>query len=204
MRRRGFTLLELIVASSVTSLVALAVAGLLSATAGLMERDDLASRGAAMLARAEARLADHASRARLVLHADQDEVLLWLPSEPFTSSATNTEEYDRIDANELAWYVMDQTKGTLSMVYVANRGDRTAYALSTDWDTLRANLALQAKLTSVPVLEGLGSAAFQVEDGDACSVRRFTFEGAMDEDHGSLAVHLGGLVSNGQRHPDCP
>lgn len=204
MRRRGFTLLELIVASSVTSLVALAVAGLLSATAGLMERDDLASRGAAMLARAEARLADHASRARLVLHADQDEVLLWLPSEPFTSSATNTEEYDRIDANELAWYVMDGGSGTLVLLSTADRTDRTVLSLSTDWDGLRLSLQAQARLASVTVLPDLAEGGFRVDDGDACTARRFTFSGRLTDAAGGVEVELGGRLPNGQRHPDCP
>lgn len=204
MSRRGFTLIEMLMASIVMSLGAAAMFGVLRTLTEAMAQQDLAGETLARIARADVRMADHAQRARLVLAQAGGEIALWLPTEAFTSGSSNATDYDTINANELAWYVIDQTKGTLSMVYVANRGDRTAYALSTDWDTLRANLALQAKLTSVPVLEGLGSAAFQVEDGDACSVRRFTFEGAMDEDHGSLAVHLGGLVSNGQRHPDCP
>lgn len=204
MMRRGFTLIEMLVASAVTALSAMAMVGVARTLAEAMGQQDTAGETMARVARADVRLADHAQRARLLLSQASGEIALWLPSEAFSSSAGNTTDYDTINANELAWYVIDQAKGTLSMVYVANRGDRTAYALSTDWDTLRANLALQAKLTAVPVLEGLGSAAFQVEDGDACSVRRFTFEGAMDEDHGSLAVHLGGLVLNGQRHPDCP
>ncbi|NBX25594.1 MAG: prepilin-type N-terminal cleavage/methylation domain-containing protein, partial [Planctomycetes bacterium] len=93
MRRRAFTLIELTIASAITSLVALTVASTLSTTASLMEREDRAGAAAAVLARAEARMADHAERARLILHQDADEVLLWLPSEPFTSSATNTAEY---------------------------------------------------------------------------------------------------------------
>ena len=68
----------------------------------------------------------------------------------------------------------------------------------------RQTLAMRAQLTSVPVLEGLGSGAFLVEDSDPCAVRRFTFLGSMDAAHGALAVHLGGLLLNGQRHPDCP
>lgn len=204
MSRRGFTLIEMLMASIVMSLGAAAMFGVIRTLTEAMTQQDLAGDTLARIARADVRMADHAQRARLVLAQSSDEIVLWLPTEAFTSSSSNATDYDTINANELAWYVIDQTKGTLSMVYVANRADRTAYALSTDWDTLRANLTLQAKLTSMPVLEGLGSASFLVEDDDACSVRRFTFEGAMDEDHGSLAVHLGGLVLNGQRHPDCP
>ena len=204
MRRRAFTLIELAIASAITSLVALAVAGTLSTTATLMDREDRAAASSAMLARAEARVADHAERARLVLYQDSDEVLLWLPSEPFTSSATNTAEYDRIDANELAWYLMDASTGTLSLLSTSNRSDRTVLPLSTDWHALRLSMQVQSRLASTPVLRELAEGAFRVESNDACSVRRFTFSGRLSDTAGGADVELGGRLANGQRHPDCP
>jgi hypothetical protein len=204
MRRRGITLIEVVIASAITSLVALAVTGSLSATASLMEAEDRAASASAMLARADARLADHAARARLVLHQDGDELLLWLPSEPFTSSATNTEEYDRIDANELAWYVVDGAAGRLSMLSTASRDDRTVYPLSTDWAALRLSLQVQARLQSTVVLRDLASGGFRVETHDACSVRRFAFSGQLAHEAGGMHVEIGGVLTNGQRHPDCP
>lgn len=204
MMRRGFTLIEMLVASAVTALSAMAMVGVARTLAEAMGQQDTAGETMARVARADVRLADHAQRARLLLSQTSGEIALWLPNEAFSSSASNTTDYDTINADELAWYVMDASKGTLSLVYLTNRGDRTAYALSTDWAGLRRTLAMRSQLTSVPVLEGLGSGGFLVEDGDACSVRRFNFEGAMDGNHGALAVHLGGLLLNGQRHPDCP
>ncbi|NBX25949.1 MAG: type II secretion system protein [Planctomycetes bacterium] len=204
MRRRAFTLIELTIASVITSLVALAVASTLSTTASLMEREDRAAASAAVLARAEARMADHAERARLILHQDADEVLLWLPSEPFTSSATNTAEYDRIDANELAWYVMDASTGTLSLLSTTNRVDRTVLPLATDWAALRLSMQVQSRLTRLTVLNDVAEGEFRVESSDACSVRRFTFSGRLSEAAGGVDVELGGRLPNGQRHPDCP
>ena len=204
MRRRGFTLIEVSIASVITSLVALAVAGTLSSTASLMEREDRAGATAAVVARAEARMADHAERARLILHQDTDEVLLWLPSEPFTSSATNTAEYDRIDANELAWYVMDASTGTLRMFTTSDRDDRTVYPLSTDWTALRLSMQVQSRLAERTMLSELVQGGFRVESSDACSVRRFTFSGRISEAAGGVDVELGGRLPNGQRHPDCP
>ena len=204
MRRRAFTLIELTIASAITSLVALTVASTLSTTASLMEREDRAGAAAAVLARAEARMADHAERARLILHQDADEVLLWLPSEPFTSSATNTAEYDRIDANELAWYVMDTSTGTLSLLSTTNRVDRTVLPLATDWAALRLSMQVQSRLTRLTVLNDVAEGEFRVESSDACSVRRFTFSGRLSEAAGGVDVELGGRLPNGQRHPDCP
>ena len=204
MRRRGFTLIEMLVSSAVLALSGAAMFGVMRTLAEAMQQQDGAGDTMARVARADVRLADHAQRARLVLAQSAGEIVFWLPSEGFSSSASNTTDYDTINANELAWYVMDTSTGTLSMVYLTNRNDRTTYGLATNWAALRQTLAMQLRLTTVPVLEGLQSGGFLVEDADACSVRRFTFEGAMDEDRGALAVHLGGLLLNGQRHPDCP
>lgn len=204
MTRRGFTLVELSIASVITALTAGAVVGTLRAFSDMMGDQDATADGTARIARADARVADHLERARLVLLQDSDEVLLWLPNEPFTSSATNTAEYDAINANELAWYVMDSDSHTLILRCVSNRSDRTTYPLSTDWASLRTTLQMQGRLASTTVLEGLSTGAFQVESNDPCSVRRFTFAGSLDAAHGGIAVQLGGRLANGQRHPDCP
>jgi len=204
MRRRGFTVIELLIASVITSMVAAAVISTMQAITGSMQQQDLAADALARAARAEARVADHVNRARLILLQDADEVALWLPTEPFTSSATNTSDYDTINANELAWYVMDASTGNLNLKYITNRNDRTTYGLTTNWSALRSTLEMQKKLTSVCVLEGLASGQFRVEDGDPCSSGRFTFDGAMTDARGGLPVQLGGPLANRQRHPDCP
>lgn len=204
MKRHGFTVIELLIASVITSMVAAAVISTMQAVTGSMEQQDLAADALARAARAEARVADHVNRARLILLQDADEVALWLPTEPFTSSATNTSDYDAINANELAWYVMDASTGNLTLKYLTNRSDRTTYGLSTNWSSLRTTLQMQQKLTSVCVLEGLATGQFRVEDGDPCSSGRFTFNGAMTDARGALDVQLGGPLANRQRHPDCP
>lgn len=204
MKRHGFTVIELLIASVITSMVAAAVISTMQAVTGSMEQQDLAADAMARAARAEARMADHVNRARLVLAQDADEVALWLPTEPFTSSATNTRDYDAINANELAWYVMDASAGNLTLKYLTNRNDRTTYGLSTNWSSLRTTLQMQQKLTSVSVIEGLAAGQFRVEDADPCSSGRFTFDGAMTDARGGLALQLGGPLPNRQRHPDCP
>jgi prepilin-type N-terminal cleavage/methylation domain-containing protein len=204
MKRHGFTVIELLIASVITSMVAAAVISTMQAVTGSMEQQDLAADAMARAARAEARMADHVNRARLVLAQDADEVALWLPTEPFTSSATNTRDYDAINANELAWYVMDASTGNLTLKYLTNRTDRTTYGLSTNWSSLRTTLQMQQKLTSVSVIDGLAAGQFRVEDADPCSSGRFTFDGAMTDARGGLALQLGGPLPNRQRHPDCP
>ena len=202
-RRSAFTLIELLIAMVVTVLAAGAVAGTLRAMSEAMREQDIADDAMGRLARADARIADHLERARAILHQDEDEVLLWLPSEPFDASAANTTDYDTIHSNELAWYVLDAETGTLQLWIAADRSSRASHGLSTDWDSLRTTLESQATLRHITVLSGLAEGAFLVEDSDACSVGRFTLAALMDEAHGGITVRLGGRLANAQRHPDC-
>ena len=226
MKRRGFTLIEVLIASVITTVVAGAVMGTIRAITECTQALDISAQAMARVARADARIADHANRARMILDQSALELLLWLPTEPFTSSATNTSDYDSIQANELAWYVMNTSAGTLSLVYTMNRNDRTKYLLSTNWANLRTSLTSQGALTSIAVLEGLTNepiepndpsepvivnqqtssrkSGFRVQDSDPCSVRRFSFDGYLGEDLGGLNVQISGRLLNGQNHPDCP
>ena len=210
MKRRGFTLIEVLIASLITTVVAGSVMGTIRAVTECTRALDISAQAMARVARADARIADHANRARMILDQSALEILLWLPTEPFTSSATNTSDYDSIQANELAWYVMNTSAGTLSLVYTTNRNDLTKYSLSTNWANLRTALTSQGSLTTVVVLEGLTKdpnssreSGFRVQDNDACSVRRFSFDGYMRDDLGGLNVQISGRLLNAQNHPDC-
>ena len=204
MKRRGFTLIEVAIASVVTTIVAGAVIGTINAVTDTTLALDISAQAMARLARAEARVADHANRARLVLSQTSTEILLWLPTETFSSSTTNATDYDAINGNELAWYVMKPATKTLYLCYVTNRNDRTVYSLNTNWTSLRTSLSAQGALTEIPVLEGLVSGGFRVEASDPCSVQRFTFDGMLSNDFGGVNAQLGGRLLNGLRHPDCP
>ncbi len=204
MKRRGFTLIEVMIASLITTVVAGAVIGTIRAVTDCTQALDISAQAMSRVARADARIADHANRARMILQQSTLEILLWLPTEPFTSSATNTSDYDSIQGNELAWYVMNTSAGTLSLVYTTNRNDHTKYSLSTNWANLRTALTSQGALTTIAVLEGLASGGFRVQDSDSCSVRRFSFDGYLKDDLGGLNVQLSGRALNGQNHPDCP
>ncbi len=204
MKRRGFTLLEVLIASTITTVVASAVVGSIRAVTDCTQALDISAQAMSRIARADARVADHANRARMILAQNEQEILLWLPTEPFSSSANNTSDYDSIQANELAWYVMNTSTGTLSLVFTTNRNDRANYSLATNWANLRTSLTSQGALTTIVVLEGLTTGGFRVQDSDSCSVRRFSFDGNLSNDRGGLNVQLSGRVLNGQNHPDCP
>ena len=166
--RRGLTIVELLAALAVTSIVAAAVVTTASAIRVGLDGQAEASRETARVARVQARIADHLFRARMILHHAGDEALLWLPAEAFDGTASNATDFDRIDRNELRWYVFDRATGCLVMQRTANRSDRTACSLSTDWPALRATLAAAGALERSEVLEGVQDAEFVADGFDPC------------------------------------
>ena len=201
--RRGLTIVELLAALAVTSIVAAAVVTTASAIRVGLDGQEEASRETARVARAQARIADHLFRARMILHHAGDEALLWLPAEAFDGSPANATDFDRIDRNELRWYAFDRAAGCLVMQRTANRADRTACALSTDWAALRASLAAQGALERSVVLEGIAGAEFVSDGFDPCSDRRLWLRVEIDPALGGGELLLGGILSALQRHGDC-
>lgn len=204
MKRRGFTLIEVAIASVVTTIIAGSVIGTIKAVTDITIALDASAHTMARLARAEARVADHVNRARMVLSQTSTEVLLWLPTETFSVSAILVDDYDTIQGNELAWYVMKPATKTLYLCYLTDRTNRTVYSMNTNWTSLFNSSSVQGKLTEIPVLEGIVSGGFRVESSDPCSVQRFTFDGLLSDELGGINAQLGGRILNGLRHPDCP
>ena len=204
MKHRGFTLIEVAIASVVTTIIAGSVIGTIKAVTDITIALDASAHAMARLARAEARVADHVNRARMVLSQTSTEVLLWLPTETFSASAILVDDYDTIQGNELAWYVMKPATKTLYLCYLTDRTNRTVYSMNTNWTSLFNSSSVQGKLTEIPVLEGIVSGGFRVESSDPCSVQRFTFDGLLSDELGGMNAQLGGRILNGLRHPDCP
>ena len=204
MKHCGFTLIEVAIASVVTTIIAGSVIGTIKAVTDITIALDASAHSMARLARAEARVADHVNRARMVLSQTSTEVLLWLPTETFSASAILVDDYDAIQGNELAWYVMKPATKTLYLCYLTDRTNRTVYSMNTNWTSLLNSRSVQGKLTEIPVLEGIVSGGFRVESSDPCSVQRFTFDGLLSDELGGMNAQLGGRILNGLRHPDCP
>lgn len=201
--RRGLTLVELLVSIAVTTLVAASVAATVSAVGVGLRGQDEAAQEVARLARAQARLADHLFRARMILSQSSTVAALWVPSEEFDGSATNATDYDTVHADELRWYVVDRDSRVVSLQRVTNQANRTTYAWGTDWAALRTSLAASGALTTVPVLEGVLDGAFRFTAFAPCDDRRVALEIQLDDDHGGAHLELGGIVDSLQRHPDC-
>ncbi|MFO1539973.1 MAG: type II secretion system protein J, partial [Chloroflexota bacterium] len=166
--RRGLTLVELLVSIAVTALVAASVASTVSAVGvGLRGQDDSAQE-VARLARAQARIADHLYRARMILSQSATVATLWVPSEEFDGSADNAARYDAIHGRELRWYVVDRANGTILAQRLSDQANASEYPLSTDWSALRSSLAAPGALASAPVVDGVLEGAFRFASFSPC------------------------------------
>lgn len=201
--RRGLTLVELLVSIAVTALVAASVASTVSAVGVGLQGQDESAQEVARLARAQARLADHLYRARMILSQSETVATLWVPSEEFDGSADNAARYDAIHGPELRWYLVDRANGSVVAQRLSNQADSTEYPLSTDWAALRSSLAASGALTTAPVVDGVLEGAFRFESFSPCDDRRLVLEVQLDDDHGGAHLELGGIVDSPQRHPSC-
>ncbi len=206
-RRRGrsaFTLVEMLVAIVVTTIIAGAVIGTISAMqVGLNDQDE-AAQETARVARAQARLADHLYRARMILSQSETVICLWLPSEAFDGTSASATNYDIINADELRWYVVDRDARTVSVQRLSDTTVRTAYALTSDWNALRTTFAASGALRTSVVLEGVLEGAFRYTSFDPCVHRRAVLDVQLDDDHGGLHFELGGILDALQKHTSCP
>lgn len=203
MKRRAFTIIEVLMATVVTAIVGLAVYGTISAVqTGLLLQDEVAQE-TARIARAQARIADHLYRARSILSQSATVVCLWVPSEEFDGTAQNATNYDTINADELRWYVIDTQARTVSVQRVSDHANRTSYPLNTNWSQLRTTFQTANQLETSVILEGVASGAFLYTAHDPCTTVRVVLDIQFDADHGGSPMELGGILAALQRHPSC-
>ena len=203
-RASGFTLVELLVSVAVTAIVAASVVTTISAVRVGLDDQGESAQETARLARAQARLADHLYRARMILQQGNGVATLWLPAESFDGTDGGAAEFDAIHRNEIRWYAHEPATRTVVMQRTADRADRTELPLSTDWAALRESLAASGGLERTVVLTGVDDAEFRAGSFDPCEHRRLSLDVQLDGSRGGTRVELGGILGSLQRHASCP
>ncbi|MBX3372288.1 MAG: prepilin-type N-terminal cleavage/methylation domain-containing protein [Phycisphaeraceae bacterium] len=162
---RGLTLIELMMALSITALVAGAIAGMLSAvTAGTSTRRDVRSQS--LLGHAIwSRLSAYVETGRALVHAADDRCVVWLHDD--TPGGT-------MHASELRW-IERSDDGVLTLSFVrfpdgwseVDRAvhDRTIPRGADVW-TILGQYRTLGWTASIPVGEEVGSLQFELDDPD--------------------------------------
>ena len=185
MNRRAFTLIEVMVATVITSLVAGTVVGVVEAFRAATSLQDYRAEAIVRGAGVQSHLGLLALKTRMTLELTPQRVLLWLPSETLTTSGTGSEtEFDRINLldDELHWLEFVQEEdGSWTLVEwtvkpeAVSAGESITYftADGAFWEALFETLQGADALRRSPLASGISPAR---TSGVAASAQRFVWQ----------------------------
>ncbi len=171
MKRRAFTLLELMVATVTVTMVAGAVAGFLGTFHRAIRLQDVRASAIIRTAAIQAHVSRLMLESRMILEQSSNRTLLWLPSEMLDESGSGAEaafDLVNLSADELHWLFFEQeADGTWSLkeavvdptTIPAGEGDRYFAAEAGYWAMVYDELFAAGQLTIFPIAEGLAPMA---------------------------------------------
>lgn len=191
---RGLSLLELLLALSITAMVGAAIAGMLGAvSSGVGARRD--TRAVMVLANAaQARLAAYIMPSRCVLSVDGPNPVLWF---------NDNRESDTVHATELRWLIFDAKTGTLNVHYVDLPSSWTQigrdledheYPLGTPWNSVLAEYQAKGWTASCTLVDGLASAAIKTDSKAALNVRHIVYELGFNTEAGEVRMNAASTI----------
>ena len=162
-RRRGFTLLETLLAISITAMVGAGIATMMSVLGSDASMQyDLRS----VLVRsstAQSRLSAYIAPARCILEADGERLVLWFD---------DARESDSVHASELRWIRLDPDSARITVEFVsfpANWSQSavamadTEHGASSNWMAIREAFDTRGLLTSAPLAEDISMLRFDTD-----------------------------------------
>lgn len=227
---RAFTLVELLVASVVTTIVALSVAGLLSFVGEMAEGQEGRVGAVVRLSGVQSRVARLALEARMIVEQRPDRIALWLPSEMLEGAESGSESnFDiiNLEEDEIAWLVWEQVEGGTWRL-VERRPDPDALNLveleianlevyftpdQAYWDSVYTWLDENGALDTAVLADGLlppttegvvaDAPTFDFVDGGTCGSRWFSGEYAFDVGDSAVNARFDAAIPFPDPHPLC-
>ena len=175
-RRRGLTLVELVLALSVTAMIAGAIASMMAAVSnGVKTRRDARS----IIIRASAahgRLDAYLSACRCLLEAGDDGVVLWLHDD---------RESGTIHASEVRWLIHDPDDGAIDVFYVSFPAEWTdvqrdladrEYPIGSNWSVILGQYEARDLISRVRLVDGIASMSVDTNAADPLDARLISCE----------------------------
>ncbi len=228
MNRRAFTLIEVIIATMVTTMVAGTMMALVQGFVSALAIQDLRSEAIVRSAGVQSHLGLLSLKTRMSLALSPQRVLLWLPAETLATSGSGSDSaFDRIDLakDELHWLeFLEEADSTWTLVEwtvkstMVSAGDSAVFTVDgAFWDTLFVQLQDAGKLRRSPIAGGLappelaaGTAKkplFVWQTSDCCQNRSVGVEFAFVAVDGTEIlrsdVRLESALAFFDRHPIC-
>lgn len=171
--RRGMTMIELMIALTITVIITAGLAGMVSAvSAGVMTTRDTRE-VMVRAAVAQARLDSYVAPARSILAAEPSRLVLWL---------NDGRQSKTVHLSEVRWLTYDAAGDRLIIQLVefldeneALTGDEEFSTLSAAaWESQRQQLFTTSRLRTIPLVDGVESVEIST-DTPAPSAKRVTF-----------------------------
>ena len=179
-RRRGLSLIELMLALMVTALIAGAISGMMGAvTTGVSTRKD--TRTVMVRANAAAtRLAAYIAPSRCVLDAADGVLVLWLD---------DARESGTVHATEVRWLLFDAESGAIEAHLVsfpeewsqaARDLEDTEHPATSDWLDVLTDFRTKGWTASMPIVDGLDAVTIQSDDAEPLAARHVSLQLAFE------------------------
>lgn len=205
--RRAFTLIEVIIATTITTMIAATVIALIDGLTGALAIQDLRSEAIVRGAGVQSHIGLLSLKTRMTLALSEQRVLLWLPAETLAESGSGSDSaFDRIDLvdDELHWLEFAQEADlTWSLIEWSVKpeavpaGESEVY-FSTDatfWDDLFVQLRDTAQLRRSPIAVNL---APPLADGVVAAAPRFVWQSSNCCENHSIGAEFAFVALEGE------
>lgn len=194
-RRRGLTLVELMVALAITAVIASAIATMMQAfTVGVQSRRDSRETIIASAAAAQ-RLAAYISPSRAVLdaHSGEAELTLWFNDDRAGS---------KVHATEIRWIVL-RADGVVELCFVDFPPDWTQaeqdlqdreYNAGQDWDRVYTHYKSSGWITSFPLVEGISKMSILLNDIQPTQAQHMELVLSFATNENAIDICMGGTI----------
>jgi type II secretory pathway pseudopilin PulG len=193
-RLRGLTMIELLLAISVTAMVAAAIASMLAAvSAGVVTKRDARSL-MVHASTARTRLAAYIGPSRCLLDAGESNIVLWL---------NDSRKSDTVHATELRWLLFDATAGTIDVLFVrfpsgwsqadCDLADQE-YPVTADWSNVLVSYQTNGWIGSFTLVDGLAAVNVNLDAVDPLEAEHVTYELGVDTVEGAANIAVSATI----------
>ena len=187
---RGLTLLELLLAMTITVMIGAGMVAMLGAVnSGVGDRRD--TRLTMMrAAAARSRITDYLGPSRCVLAISGANLTLWL---------ADTRKSGTVHATEIRWLQLDSAAGMLNVFYVQfpNTWLQTAkdledleYPSNTNWDNVLKYYQQKGYIATLPLIDNVNSLSFKTDNASPMSVKHLSLEFSFTTPDGTMSLSV--------------
>ena len=184
MNRRGLSLLEMLLAITITSVIGVAVSSMMVSAANSLSSKDDGRSSAIRLATTKIRLGAYIAPSLCVLDKSTDQIVLWFD---------DSRESSTVHASEIRWIVFDDETKTLSVMFVdfpdswtqamVDAADIECTTL-TNYDSLLSMFYSSDLITTVPLVDSMETCSYWINQINPLEATRVCIRFSLVSDFG--------------------